>query len=184
MRTSQLASRSPAGDLPEEVLKQVEFTEVGLVLDPALSISSWTDLMAHLGRVEARIPWWIGDALAFGQHTYGSKYADAVEATGRSLQTLKNYAWVARSVPVENRDPNLPWRLYREVARLDPAQQREWIAQARDETWTADDLRRELTAASNREQGTPDFDPVPADDQGQLDRVMVKCPKCDHRFET
>src|SRR4051812_38054331 len=112
------ASRSPVGDLSDRLREQVEFTDVALLIDESLSIWSWTDLVARLGMLESSIPWWIGDALVFGEHTYGSKYADAVEATGRSLQTLKNYAWVARSVPLENRDPALPWSLYREVARL------------------------------------------------------------------
>jgi len=178
-----VAVRSPAGDLPDHLFESVEFTDIGVTIDASLPVESWSALIAHLGRLEAGIPWWIGDALVFGEHAYGSKYADAVEATGRSLKTLKNYAWVARSVPSENRDANQPWRMYREIARLTPPEQRDWLARAKAKNWTVDDLRRELVAAKHHEKPTRDFDPTSGDEQGRLDRVMVKCPRCDHRFE-
>jgi len=181
--SSPAAGRSPAGDLSEELQGKVDFTAVGAVVAASLPIKSWSVLVAHLGRLEASIPWWLGDVLVFGEHTYGSKYAEVVEATGYAIQTLKNYAWVARSVPVENRDPQLPWRLHREVARLNPRAQREWLDRVRAKGWTTDDLRRELAAAKHREKETPDFKPTSAQDQGRLDRVKIQCPNCQHRFE-
>jgi len=183
---------SPAGDLPPELRESVHFSATGVEIDAALAIDSWSALISHLGTIEAGVPWWIGDALVFGDHAYGSKYADAVESTGLRLQTLKNYAWVARSVPPKNRDAALPWRLHREIARLDPRQQRAWLKRAKAGGWATDDLRRELVAAKHREEETPEFDAVTEDEQGQLDemttegqtdRKQTKCPKCGHRFE-
>lgn len=185
MHTSLFNVGSLAGDLPDDLREKVTLTAVSAVFDGSLSIGSWSTAVARLSSLESSVPWWIGDALVFGESSYGNKYADAVEATGRSLKTLKNYAWVSRAVPVENRDPALPWRLYREVARLDAAEQRVWLDRARSEGWIADDLRRELTAAQHRAQDTPTFEPTPEHEQGRLDRLAaaeVECPNCSHRF--
>jgi hypothetical protein len=174
-------SWSPAGDLPN-VDADVTFHDMALTIAAGLDVGDWTELVARLAAITTGAPWWLGDALVYGDYTYGEKYAKAVEATGRSVNTLKNYRWVAGKVPPENRDAALPWRTYREIARLDTAEQADWIARVKAEGWTADDLRREILAASHRDEPTPEFEPTTEDEQSQLDQVMAKCPECGHRF--
>jgi hypothetical protein len=177
-----IAQRSPAGDLPAGIQEHVRFGATGAVIDAALTVEDWSALVGYLARLDNGVPWWIGDVLVFGEHVYGSKYAAAAEATGLTLKTLKNYAWVARSVPAENRDPALPWSIHREVARLDAVEQRAWLSDAKDHAWTTDDLKRELTAALHRQRERPSFEAISSDEQGQLDRVRVTCPNCEHAF--
>jgi hypothetical protein len=92
----------------------------------ALSVSRDLDqreferMLGRLVRVGQSAPWWIGDAIVYSGRRSGERYRDAAKATGKSVGTLKNYAWTARRVPVENREPALPFRSHVFVAALPP----------------------------------------------------------------
>jgi hypothetical protein len=181
MHASQ-TPRSPMGDLLPDI-DGVEYDSVELrIVDPAMSEWRWSDVLTQLANLDSSVPWWIGDALVFGERTWGTRYAEIAAATGRTRQTLKNYAWVARSVPAENRDPELPWSFHRELTRIDVAEQRDWLNRAKTDGWRIDDLRRHLAAARNRAAGTLEIEPSSEDEQGALDRLHSTCPSCGHRF--
>lgn len=172
---------SPAGDLLGD-LDGIELSSASLtILDPALPVSDWEALVRRLALNEGSVAWWLGDALVYGDR-YGLSYAEIAAKIGRAEQTLKNCAWVARRVPPEQRDPTLPWRLHREVARLEPEAQPAWLKRTRAEGWVAEDLRREMLRADLQQGKPPAFDPSRGDDQNRLDQVQVTCPECGHTF--
>lgn len=170
------SERSPAGDLLLGV-DGIELTSTALfVTDEALPFETWASVVARLVPLETGASWWVGDAIAFGEKKYGHTYAAAVEATGRSLQTLKNLAWVSRSVPPNRRDRGLSWRVHREVAPLRSSDQREWLRCAKAASWSAEELRRRLRAPNR----PTDFPEVEVEDAPA--RHEYRCPHCRHEW--
>ena len=104
--------------------------------DPDLPFERYEALGTFLGRVQDGSRWWIGDWLVFGEHVYGEKYAQAAEQIGLTPGTLQNYAYVASKVVKEQRRPELPFSTHREVAALEPDDQRSWLQRAIDEGLT------------------------------------------------
>jgi hypothetical protein len=86
-------------------------------------------------------PWWIGDLVNAGEDVFGEEFG---QVCGETLSTdmVSRYAAVARRVPPENRRPALSWSAHAAVASLDWADQRQLLAQAEQNGWNSDDLRR------------------------------------------
>jgi hypothetical protein len=55
--------------------------------------------------------------LIHGENAYSGRYRDAIEQTSLDYQTLRNYAWVARSLPLSRRRDTLSFAHHAEVAR-------------------------------------------------------------------
>lgn len=115
----------------------------GLSLPEGMSFEQWEDVGGTLATMERAVNWWVGDWLNYGERQYGEKYTQAIEATGRRLQSLMNYASVAGRVPVEARRPALSWSAHRAVAYLDPADRDRLLDEAERKEWGS----REIEAA-------------------------------------
>jgi lambda repressor-like predicted transcriptional regulator len=102
---------------------KVSLTSVGLTILEDLSLPEWIELMEMLVRLETAFQFAIGDALIWGESTYGEKYSQAMESTGLSYQSLANMVWVAKKVPQHNRVSGLSWTHHRVVASLEPEDQ-------------------------------------------------------------
>jgi hypothetical protein len=179
VRKDKFGPKSPAGDVLRGIAG-IELTRTALlVTDEALPFQVWASAVARLVPLETGASWWVGDAIAFGAKKYGHTYEAAVEATGRSLQTLKNLASVSRSVPPNMRDPDLPWRVHREVASLDPPEQRKWLARTKAASWSAEELRRRLRTPESP-HGPDEFPEVQVED-GPVTHEY-RCPRCLHEW--
>jgi hypothetical protein len=155
----------------------VAVTETSLDLEGAdLSPEAWERLLARLVRVRASSPWWIGDAIAFGERTWGRMYAPAAKATGLAPGTLRNYAYVSRRVAPADRHAGLAWNFHYRVAPLSPEGQRRWLGRARQFRWTAPELAAELRAAELAKRDGGQAFPKP-----QME-TEHECPKCHYRF--
>lgn len=134
---------------PLDLLLQMEdggaLTATSLILtDPEMPFDRYEAVGRWLGTLRDATAWWLGDWLIFGEGVYGEKYAQAVEATGRSKQTLKNYLWVASNVPASRRRDDLSWSHHAEVASLEPKQQRSWLTRAAREGWSIEEMRGQM----------------------------------------
>jgi len=135
-----VAVREPL-DLLTRLEREGKATPTALILTDDLDFDSYEALGRYLGALRDATAWWIGDWLIFGEFVYGEKYAQAVEATGRSKQTLKNYAWVASKVPASRRKATLSWSHHEAIAKLDPREQRTWLGRAEKQGWSIEELR-------------------------------------------
>lgn len=113
----------------------------GLLLPRGLRIETWMRLGTLLGRFGRGLAWAIGDWLTYGEENYGEKYAQAMEATGYPVETLANWASVARRVAPSRRRESLSWSHHAEVASLPPADQEGWLMRAEAENWDRATLR-------------------------------------------
>src|SRR5829696_7151468 len=79
----------------------------GLQIRSDLPFEIWERLVGRLVAAEKRVLWYLGDLLNFGEHRYGEKYAQAVEATGYTAQALMDACWVASRFTISRRRENL-----------------------------------------------------------------------------
>lgn len=125
-------------------------TPVSLHLPRGLPATEWSRVLTLLGLIGRGSQWWIGDAIVYGEDTFGEDYAQYVEDAGYKPNTLVNLAWVARSVAPERRVEGLSWSHHEAVAGLDADEQERWLDRAAvgddREAWTVSRLREEIRA--------------------------------------
>src|SRR3954447_13776454 len=79
----------------------------GLDIDPGTSFSEWALVGERLGTICSASAWALGDWLLFGERRFANRYRSAIDATGLDYKTLRNYAWVARSIELSRRRESL-----------------------------------------------------------------------------
>ena len=131
----------------------VEADDTGLDLPKGMPVAQWRRTGESLGQIDRACRWWIGDWLSYGELEYGERYAPAAAATGYSEQTLMDAVWVARSVSKSRRVKRLSFSHHKAVAKLKPAEQERYLADAARNDWSVSELRKRIgeeagTAAS------------------------------------
>jgi hypothetical protein len=121
-------------------------TRTSLSLPPALPLDIWQKVGTDLQVIADASGWWQGDWLVYGQDRFPDRYQRALQETGLDYQTLRNYAWVARTFPSPRRRPGLSFQHHAEVASLTDAEQDQWLSQAQECNWSRNLLRRQLQA--------------------------------------
>lgn len=148
--TAVLSSMEPQSlsllDLPG-----FHFSPLGLSIDDWVEFPQWERAGRALLIADQGIQWWIGDWLAFGEHKWGEKYAQAVEVTGRKVQTLKNYVFVAENVHSSRRRDDVDFSIHAEVASLPAKEQERILAEAAgDPDATVKQVRHEVDKTKRR----------------------------------
>ena len=144
IRTDLLVALEDAGAL----------TPTELRLGVEISYPRYEAIGAMFGRLHDASKWWIGDWLNYGEDTFGEEAAQAAEATRRSVETLRNYAWTCRHVSPSRRRDGLTFTHHVLVAPLDPAEQAAWLDRAEAERWTS----REMGAALKQARAATGID--------------------------
>lgn len=129
------------------VSRGVDIRPNGLGLPDGLSFDSWRELGCQVSLVANCSAWWLGDWLVYGEQAYGDRYEQAITNTSLGYQTLRNYAWVARKLPVSRRRDTLSFGHHAEVAALPDSEQDLWLARSERLNLSRKQLRRELRAA-------------------------------------
>lgn len=126
------------------------FTTTGLLIPEGMPFERWQSLGVELRRAAKGIQFWIGDWIRYGEHSYGEKYSQALEATGREAQTLMNYVYVADKVDISRRRENVDFTSHAEVASLPPEEQNRILEKAEKEELTVQEVRTEAHRAKRR----------------------------------
>ncbi|MDQ2882579.1 MAG: LmbU family transcriptional regulator [Actinomycetota bacterium] len=119
----------------------------GLSLPEDMPFDSWRELGCRVALVANCSAWWLGDWLVYGEEAYDDRYEQAIADTELGYQTLRNYAWVARKLPMSRRRDTLSFGHHAEVAALPNEEQDAWLARAEQLSWSSNKLRRALRAA-------------------------------------
>ena len=138
--------------------KQARFEKNKLILNESISIDEWKELGSQLKQVEGSVQFWIGDWARFGdkkgftgKYTDSKVYDELEEITGLERKTLKEYKSVAENTAdvrqSSARADDISYSHYREVAKLTPEKQTEFLNKASDENLSV----RELRNVINRE---------------------------------
>jgi len=118
-----------------------ELTRTGFLIEPGLVYEEWAAMGHGLIAMAEASMWWVGDWLLYGEHEYGEKYAQAVEATGYGLSTLKNAQWVSDRFPPEARREELSHSHHVAAAGLDESARADLLARAVEEGMTSGEVR-------------------------------------------
>lgn len=127
-----------------------ELEATALRIQGELSFDDWSGIGVWLEQADKAIQWWIGDWMNYGEERFGEQFAQAIEATGWAIATIRQYAWVCAKVPPKNRRPDLTFFHHREVADLPVDDQAAWLDKAiagdndGADPWSSDRLRREI----------------------------------------
>ncbi len=141
MTTLALAPRNELSGLPG-VLTPVSYQPGNLTFDEAATV--WETLKTlHGGTM-----WWMGDFLNWAEGRFGELAAQLEDATGFAYQTQANAKSVASRVPARVRVESLSWTHHREVAALDPDEQRRLLSLADANGWTTRELHDEIATPS------------------------------------
>lgn len=141
----------------DDLLKFPEctFSTTGLLIPEGMPFERWESLGIALRKVSKGIQFWLGDWIRYGEFSYGEKYSQAVEATGRAEKTLRNYVFVAQNLDLSRRrDTDLvEYSIQAEVASLKPAQQERILKKAEQEAerFTVKQARREVSRVKRSE---------------------------------
>lgn len=129
--------------------KGVKAEEASLTLPDEMSFKEYENLMKGLGSIAdfsaLRLPWYIGDAIIYGQSKFPEIYAQAVEFTGLSAGTLYNYVYICRNVAKHVRREKLGIAVHQEVAQIkDEARQSDFLSRAELNGWSKLELRKAI----------------------------------------
>lgn len=127
-------------------------TELQVVGTP--TFDEWVAMGSTLRFFEVCIQFALGDWLNVGEGTWGDKVAQVVDVTDFSIETIRNYAWVAGKVPPSNRVEGLPFTFHQAVAAMSTPEQRLWLAKTQEQGWSVADLKREI---KKKMLGAPDL---------------------------
>jgi len=86
----------------------------------------------------------LGDALNWGEETYGQECYQYLEQLGYVDGTYANWKWVAKHVERSLRNENLTFSHHVDVALEEPERQEKWLNKAEEEGWSARQLRKEI----------------------------------------
>lgn len=127
--------------------KGVNAGEAYLDLPDNLTFKEYEKIMKGLGSIAdfsaLRLPFYIGDAILYGQKFFPEIYAQAVEFTGLSHGTLYNYVYICRNVSKKVRREKLGIAIHQEIAQIkDEGRQAEFLSQAELNGWSKLELRQ------------------------------------------
>ena len=156
--------RSRTGSLPQSqrVIKsdsgssRILTTKVGLQLPSELSFEEWQSAGNRLSGMVSSSCWWLGDWLVYGKEHYDGRYELGARNAGLQYQTLRNYAWVARSYAVSRRRATLSFQHHQELASLAIEEQDEWLQRAEDYSWSTKQLRSAIRSQRSTLAAPPD----------------------------
>jgi hypothetical protein len=139
---------------------------IGLQFPARMPFQRWFGVGQQLSAVATSSAWCLGDWLAYGQDTYGSRYQKAVERTGLDYQTLRNYVWVARRFELSRRRETLSFGHHAEVASLAQPEQDFWLRKAEEFGWSTNQLRHQVRASLHERDGDRALEPTPGSSTG------------------
>ena len=137
----------------------IKWNATSLELPDDLSVEDWQRVGHFLRYLENAVQFWIGDWINYGEHRYGEKYTQALEATDLAEKTLRNYSYVARNIAPERRpdleETNLTFSHVAAVASLTPDRQTEMLKVAQEEQLTVREFRAVITGRTNEPTKCP-----------------------------
>ncbi len=142
-------TRNLAQNGPKISLGKFQFLPASVRIKGRPPIEEWLGPLQFALWCQKASPWWIGDMLNAGDTMFGESFSQACEGYISGDQ-LQRYESVARRVPAENRNPNLSWSCHVAVARLSSPGQRRLLAQAEQNGWNSEELRKKARVLKER----------------------------------
>lgn len=125
-----------------------------------ITMEQYLEIGHTFQQIQRSLSWWYGDLLNFGERKFGEEFAQAVDDSGKALETLIKYKAVADRIPREIRKAGLSWTSHFYVAYVDADQRGDLLTMALNMGLSSRELkevvkldyflREDLIAASKR----------------------------------
>ncbi len=115
----------------------------GLVLPDELDLDQWEAVGRKLMAIGSCVLWALAEWWAFGDHKYAER-ALVAKKLPYDFGTLMNYGRVARKVPTSSRNEVLSFTHHMAVAKLEPDDQKHWLARAVKNKWSVKQLEKHI----------------------------------------
>lgn len=123
-------------------------TSTGLDVTGENSQEDWQTVGDIIFRVNRSVQWLIGDWLAYGeQFQWGRTYEEFAAEYGYTIETLRQYVYVARNVDLSIRIDKLSFAHHQLIAALPADQQAALLVAAAESGWSVARLRAEISDA-------------------------------------
>lgn len=121
------------------------FSPVGYHPGKSVTWEEWVRAGDLINAVDRFKNFAIGDWINAGEGMWGETYAAALDVfKWGELGRLQKLAWVARSVPLENRRTDITWSHHAAVAHLTYPEQRDWLEFAAINELTVSELKARI----------------------------------------
>lgn len=144
LRRSIPCTIMPMPPTARPILYNLVIPRSGLQLPRQLSFDAWLEVGRKLSALATSSAWCLGDWLIYGETSFSGRYREAIERTSLDYQTLRNYAWVARKIPLPRRWEKLSFGHHAEVAALPEPEQDYWLRKAHELGWSRNQIRHEI----------------------------------------
>lgn len=149
-----------------EIIKfnKAQFEKNKLTIHDSITIDEWKQLGQSLKQVEGSVQFWIGDWARYGdkrgftgRYTDPKVYDELEEITGLDRKTLYGYRGIAESIDPSLRREDLGFSHHKEVAKLTPEKQEEFLHRASEEKLSVRDLRKEIVKEAHSNLVQPEL---------------------------
>jgi len=144
LRSPMPCMTMPMPPTARPILYNLVIPRNGLQLPPQLSFDTWLEVGRRLSAIATSSAWCLGDWLIYGETSFTGRYREAIERTSLDYQTLRNYAWIARKIPLSRRWEKLSFGHHAEVAALPEPEQDYWLRKAHELGWSRNQIRHEI----------------------------------------
>lgn len=148
--------------IEEYIIGHFTLTPTGLRIDGEPDYDEWYFFGEWLRFIEKSIQFAIGDWINYGEARWGEKYAQALDETEYSYQTLREYSYMAANINLFARANNVSYSHHREVASLkrpdgtpDGERQREYLELAASEGLTVAKLKQRIREDKRKSEAAP-----------------------------
>jgi hypothetical protein len=132
---------------PEDTSPKFSVDPTGIEFHEELSFDEWSNIGAKVVPMAKTIGFVVGDWINYGESRYGEKYVEALRETKMTLETLKQFSYVARNIEKCRRLHVLDWSHHQVVAKIkNPDEQSRWLGIAENDRMSVRRLRRSINA--------------------------------------
>ena len=129
-------------------------TRRGLIVHSQdVPIEVWGAYVMALTETGEALQFILGDALRWGEETYGQECYQYLDQLGYVDGTYANWKWVAGRVKRSLRNENLTFSHHVAVAPEEPEKQKEWLDRAEEEGWSSRQLRKKIVKDGIPQEG-------------------------------
>lgn len=145
--------------------KRFQLKATGIIIPDDLESEEWLDVFRVLRKLDEAIQWAVGDLANHAESKWGETYTSMSDITGYSEKSLREYAYVSRSIQMSIRMDKLSFGHHQLVAGMKDAltkeplipEQRKWLELASENSWSIKALR-EAIAESRKQSKTIQMD--------------------------
>lgn len=142
---------------PESSMEVGDFVleACGLKTKGMPTIEEFATMIRWLIWVSRNQPWWIGDAIVWGESRFGDAIYDAIDMDPHAVDQMIRCAGVARGMPPATRNKSLWFTHHREVCGLPKEVAAQKLAEAEEQVLSSAELRKRVKKKSVRKKRKP-----------------------------